>query len=124
MPKRANQSEVIFYLYEILKNEGEIIGEINLLGKLKEKGIRITPSRLRKIIYDIPQIKVNVQFSKKWRIIKKKCPICGSKLFPYKGMTLEGKKRVIGYRCKKCNFDSLKDGKPLIYSFKLMNHDI
>lgn len=124
MPKRANQSEVILYLYEILKNEGEIKGEINLLRKLKEKGIRITPFRLRKIVYDIPQIEVSVQFSKKWKMIKKKCPVCGGKLFPYKGMTLEGKKRVLGYRCRKCKFDSLRDGKPLIYSFKLMNHDI
>ncbi len=124
MPKRANQSEIILYLFEILKREGEVKGEINLINKLREKGIGITPSRLRKIVYDIPHIRVDVEFSKKWKNVGRKCPVCGNKLFPYRGITLEGKRKVLGYKCKKCKYDSLRDGKPLIYRFKLMDYDI
>ncbi len=124
MPHRANESEVVIYLYLILKEQGEIKGEINLLKKLKEKGISISPFRLRKIIYKIPKIKVSVTFSKKRINGNKKCPICGNKLYPYRAMTLEGKRGIIGYRCKVCKYNSVRDGKPLIYSFKLMNHDL
>lgn len=124
MPKIAADSQVIITLIDILREEGEIIGEIRLIDSLGARGISISPLRLRKIIYSIPQIKVTVEFSKKSRMVRGKCPICGSKLYPYRGINLEGKRKIIGHRCKKCGFNTAKHGKPLIYSFRLMNHDL
>ncbi|MCL5680568.1 MAG: transposase [Candidatus Thermoplasmatota archaeon] len=124
MGGRNKESEIIFHILDILRQKDEIIGEINFLKQLKSRGIGISAKRFRKVVFDIPKINVEIEFSKKRNKISKYCPVCGSKLVPVRDMTLDGRKKRIGYRCKKCNFNSNRDGKPLIYSFRLKKYDL
>jgi predicted RNA-binding Zn-ribbon protein involved in translation (DUF1610 family) len=124
MAKRSGQSELIFNILKILRRKGEVSGEMEFISSLKNEGIGISPKRLRRTIYEIPEIEISIKYSRKKMNISGQCPICGSKLTPVRNMTLEGKRKVVGYRCNLCGFNSSRDGKPLIYMFRLKNHDL
>lgn len=124
MAKKSSQAELIFNILRILRKSGEVAGEIEFINFLRKEGVGTSPKRLRKIIFDIPEIEVSIKYSRKKLKIVGSCPICGSKLFPVRNMNLEGKKKILGYRCNLCGYNSTRDGKPLIYTFRLKNHDL
>lgn len=108
----------------ILRKNGEIVGEIKFLDFLKSRKISASPKRFRKLIFEIPEIDVSVKYSSKKFASLDKCPVCSSKLTTIRGVNLEGKRKIIGYKCEKCGYNSTRDGKPYIYTFRLKNHDL
>ncbi len=124
MVKKPSDAELIFNILNILRKNGEIVGEIKFLDFLKNRKIGVSPKRFRKIIYDIPEIEVSVKYSKRKFDYLDKCPVCSSKLSKIRGLTLEGKRKIIGYKCEVCGYNSTNHGKPYIYAFRLKNHDL
>ncbi len=122
--KRPSDAELIFNVLDILRKNGEIVGEINFLQSLKKRNIGASPRRFRRLIFEIPEIEVEVRYSKKKFGQLKRCPVCSSKLTAIKGINLEGKRKVIGYRCAVCGYNSTSNGKPYIYVFRLKSHDL
>jgi Zn ribbon nucleic-acid-binding protein len=122
--KRPSDAELIFNVLNILRKNGEIVGEIKFLNFLKNRKIGASPKRFRKIIYEIPEIEVSVKYSKKKFTALDKCPVCSSKLSAIRGLNLEGKRKIIGYKCGVCGYNSTSHGKPYIYAFRLKNHDL
>ncbi len=124
MAKRPSDAELIFNVLTILRKNGEIVGEIKFLDFLKSRKISASPKRFRKLIFEIPEIDVSVKYSSKKFASLDKCPVCSSKLTTIRGVNLEGKRKIIGYKCEKCGYNSTRDGKPYIYAFRLKNHDL
>ena len=124
MVKRPSDAELIFNVLNILRKNGEIVGEIKFLNFLRNRKIGASPKRFRKIIFEIPEIEVSVKNSKKKFNTLDKCPVCSSKLSTIRGLNLEGKRNIIGYRCEVCGYNSTSHGKPYIYAFRLKNHDL
>ncbi len=124
MVKRPSDAELIFNVLNILRKNGEIVGEIKFINFLKNRKIGASPKRFRKIIYEIPEIEVSVKYSKKKFNALSKCPVCSSKLSSIRGLNLEGKRKIIGYKCEVCGYNSTSHGKPYIYAFRLKNHDL
>ncbi|MCL4412896.1 MAG: hypothetical protein M1526_06055 [Candidatus Thermoplasmatota archaeon] len=124
MAKRPSDAELIFNVLTILRKNGEIVGEIKFLDFLKSRKISASPKRFRKLIFEIPEIDVSVKYSSKKFASLDKCPVCSSKLTTIRGVNLEGKRKIIGYKCEKCGYNSTRDGKPYIYTFRLKNHDL
>jgi hypothetical protein len=122
--RRPSDAEVIFNILDLLRSNGEIVGEVRFLDLLKKRKIGASPRRFRKIIYEIPEIEVSVKYSKRKFDYLDRCPVCSSKLATIRGMTLEGKRKVLGYRCGVCGYNSTSHGKPYIYAFRLKNHDL
>lgn len=124
MVKRSSDAELIFNVLNILRKNGEIVGEIRFLESLKGKNVSASPRRFRKLIYAIPEIEVSIKYSKKKFESLDKCPVCSSKLTKIRDVNLEGKRKVIGYKCGTCGYNSTSNGKPYIYAFRLKNHDL
>ncbi len=124
MAKRPSDAELIFNVLTILRKNGEIVSEIKFLDFLKSRKISASPKRFRKLIFEIPEIDVSVKYSSKKFASLDKCPVCSSKLTTIRGVNLEGKRKIIGYKCEKCGYNSTRDGKPYIYTFRLKNHDL
>jgi hypothetical protein len=122
--KRPSDAELIFNVLNILRKNGEIVGEIKFLEYLRNRKIGASPKRFRKIIYEIPEIEVLVKYSKKKFGYQDRCPVCSSKLTTIRGVNLEGKRKIIGYKCDLCGYNSTSHGKPYIYTFRLKNHDL
>lgn len=124
MARKSSQSELIFNILKILRKRGEIAGEMEFIRSLRRENVGASPKRLRRTIYDIKEIEVSIRYTKKKMRTTKDCPICGSKLFRVRNMNLEGKRKTLGHKCKLCGYNSTRDGKPLIYTFRLKNHDL
>jgi hypothetical protein len=122
--KRPSDAELVFNVHEVLRKNGEIVGEIRFLDFLKKRNTRVSPKRFRKIIYEIPEIEVSVKYSKNKFKHLDRCPVCSAKLSAIRGVNLEGKRKIVGYKCEVCGFNSTSNGKPYIYSFRLKNHDL
>jgi ribosomal protein L34E len=122
--KRASDEELIFNILSILKDKWEVVGELNFLNLLALRNSRPSPRRFRRLIFRIPEISVNIKYSGRRYGKLKECPICGSKLKAVRLLNLQGKKKVVGYRCEVCHYSSESDGKPYIYTFRLKNRDI
>lgn len=123
MPKKSSEAELIFNIVDILRKNVEIVGEVRFLDYLREKGTGTSPRRFRRIIYDIPEIDVSVKYSEAKFKKLDKCPVCSSRLRAIRNMNLEGKRKVIGYRCMQCGYNSISNGKPYIYTFRLKHYD-
>ncbi|MEM0133913.1 MAG: hypothetical protein QXU18_01610 [Thermoplasmatales archaeon] len=124
MVKRHSDAELIFNVLSILKKNGEIVGEIKFLEYLRKRNIGASPRRFRRILYSIPEIEVSVKYTKKKFDHMDKCPVCSSKLTAIRIVNLEGKRKIIGYKCNLCGYNSTSNGKPYIYAFRLKNHDL
>ncbi|MCL5408099.1 MAG: hypothetical protein M1518_01885 [Candidatus Thermoplasmatota archaeon] len=124
MVRRPSDAELIFNVLNILRKNGEIVGEVKFLDFLKSRNVGASPKRFRKIIYEIPEIEVSVKYSRKKFDYLDDCPVCSSKLTRIRSVNLEGKRKIIGYKCGTCRYDSTSDGKPYIYAFRLKNHDL
>ncbi|MGC8644888.1 MAG: hypothetical protein ACP5UO_01310 [Thermoplasmata archaeon] len=124
MSKRASDEELVFNILSILRDRGEVVGELNFLDLLEQRNSRPSPKRFRRLIFRIPEISVTVKYGGKKFGKLKRCPICGSKLKTVRLLNLQGKRKIVGYRCDTCHYNSEKDGKPYIYEFRLKNRDI
>lgn len=124
MAKKKSDAELIFNVLNILRKNGEIVGEMKFLDFLRKRNTGASPRRFRKLIFEIPEIEVSVKYSKKKFEKLDKCPVCSSKLTTIRGLNLEGKRKIIGYRCEVCGYNSTSNGKPYIYAFRLKNHDL
>jgi lipopolysaccharide biosynthesis regulator YciM len=122
--KRSSDAELIFNVLGVLRKNGEVVGEMKFLQLLKKRDTGVSPRRLRKIIYEIPEIEVSVKYSKSKFKNLDRCPVCSTKLTTIKEVNLEGKRKIVGYRCEVCGFNSTSNGKPYIYSFRLKNYDL
>lgn len=79
----------------------------------------VSPSRVRKIALEIPEIRVRTK-TKKTKNVKrlKKCPVCKSKTKMVFRKDLSGQRKHIGYRCDSCGFrTNLKSLIPMKYTF-------
>lgn len=124
MVKRPSDAELIFNVLNVLRKNGEIVGEIKFIEALKKMNIGASPKRFRRLIYSIPEIEVSVRYTKKKFDHLDKCPVCSSKLSKIREINLEGKRKIIGYKCNLCGYNSTSHGKPYIYAFRLKNHDL
>ena len=124
MVKRPSDAELIFSVLNVLRKSGEIVGEIRFLEALKKMNIGASPKRFRRLIYSIPEIEVSVRYTKKKFDHLDKCPVWSSKLSKIREINLEGKRKIIGYKCNLCGYNSTSHGKPYIYAFRLKNHDL
>ncbi|MEM0127611.1 MAG: hypothetical protein QXO03_00795 [Thermoplasmatales archaeon] len=124
MTRRASDEEIIFNVLSILRDNGEVIGEVNFLEMLRRKNSSLSPRRFRRLIFKIPEILVTIKYTKNKYGKLERCPICGSKMKAVRVINLEGKRTTVGYRCPTCHYNSFKNGKPYIYAFRLKKRDI
>ncbi len=120
---RINEKKVEDSIIDILRKNGSIRGESAIRKQLGKKGIKVSFLRIRKISFHSKNITVEVKYGKGKISHKTNCPICGSKLETVTSMDLEGNRRVIGYKCQICHYDSISNGKPYLYIFRLRNYD-
>lgn len=118
-----DESKIEDAIIDIIKKIGNVKGENALQKLIKQKGIKVSLEKIRRIAFHSKRIKVEVKFGKGKLIIGKKCPICGSDIEKIISLNLEGKKEIIGYKCSICKYDSSKHGKPYLYVFRLAYYD-
>jgi hypothetical protein len=94
--------------------------------KKEDKNYTLSPTRVKRIALEIPEIEVKAKTKKRVGLQKiEKCPICDSKLEPLKVKNLLNKEIVIGYRCIDCAYESdLEAFMPMKYEFVLKSAKI
>ncbi len=125
MRKIPKKEKVVEAIRKVLKNYLIVYSQQELsrlvLKELKkeDKDYTLSPSRVKKMALEIPEIEVKAKTKKSFKIKKlEKCPICGSKLSPLSIKNLLGKKLTIGYKCTKCGYRSyLESIMPMEYIF-------
>ncbi|MGA8543183.1 MAG: hypothetical protein WB947_06580 [Thermoplasmata archaeon] len=61
--------------------------------------------RLRRLLLDVPGVKVTVHYSERDHGTPlTACPVCGSELKPIRNRTLSGDSVVLGQRCVRCDY--------------------
>ncbi|MCS7105883.1 MAG: hypothetical protein NZ942_01015 [Candidatus Aenigmarchaeota archaeon] len=87
----------------------------------EEKSYTLSPTRVKRIALLIPEIEVKAKTKKTVKMQKiDKCPICESEIEEVKVKNLLNREIVIGYRCKKCAYQSdLEAFMPMKYIFIL-----
>jgi hypothetical protein len=87
----------------------------------EDKEYTLSPTRVKRIALDIPEVEVKAKTKKKVGLLKiEKCPICDSPVEPIKVKNLLNKEIIIGYRCTDCAYESdLEAFMPMKYIFIL-----
>lgn len=87
--------------------------------KKEDKDYTLSPTRVKRIALEIPEIEVKAKTKKRVGLQKiEKCPICNSKIEPLKVKNLLNKEIVVGYRCTDCAYESdLEAFVPMKYLF-------
>jgi hypothetical protein len=87
--------------------------------KKENKEYTLSPTRVKRIALEIPEIEVKAKTKKKVGLLKiERCPICDSPIEPIKVKNLLNKEIVIGYRCTNCAYESdLEAFIPMKYIF-------
>ena len=85
----------------------------------EDKNYTITPTRVKRIALEIPEIEVKAKTKKSINLQKiEKCPICESEIVERKIKNLVGKEIIVGYKCTKCGYESdLEAFMPMKYEF-------
>ena len=121
---KLNDDQLENYILRILKKKGSIVGEGNLMKELRKLRVRVSPKRIRRVVFKSKNIEVEIKFGKGKLINNEICPICSSPLVEIKNADLDGNLRTIGYKCDNCNYNSISKGKPYLYIFRLKYHDL
>jgi len=85
----------------------------------EDKNYTVTPTRVKRIALEIPEIEVKAKTKKSINLQKiEKCPICESEIVERKIKNLVGKEIIVGYKCTKCGYESdLEAFMPMKYEF-------
>jgi len=70
----------------------------------ERKGYRISDKRLRKIILGTNEVHVSIRYKATRMTSLNHCPVCGSDVRRLEGVTVEGRREYIGYRCTFCRY--------------------
>lgn len=113
-------SEVLRRRFKVESQEELAQLVLNLLKK-EDKNYTVSPTRVKRVALLIPEIEVKAKTKKTVRMQKiEACPICESGIEEVRVKNLVNKDIVIGYRCKKCGYQSdLEAFMPMKYIFIL-----
>lgn len=87
--------------------------------KKDDKEYVITAKRLKGIAREIKNIRIKAKTKKTSKVgMRKKCPICDNAISDSYAVNLAGKKIKLGYKCKKCGFNTTsREIIPMRYTF-------
>ena len=87
--------------------------------KKEDENFTLSPMRAKRIALTIPEVEVKAKTKKSTQLRKiTSCPICESEIEPIKVKNLLNKEIVVGYKCKKCGYESdLEAFMPMEYIF-------
>ena len=121
VPKASLLKDIVI---TVLKNEKIVDSQKYLLTTVKyflrnlDGRYTVTSRRLRKVIFTIPEISVEIDYKYTERELGKKCPVCYSEMKPVYNMTIDNNKVLSGYRCTHCSYwTGLKRRVPRKYRF-------
>ena len=79
----------------------------------------ISGARLRRLLLDVPGIRMTVRYSERaGGPVPSRCPVCGSELRPIRNKTLSGESIVLGSRCLRCDYWTHRKRRvPVRYAF-------
>ncbi|MGC8584693.1 MAG: hypothetical protein ACP5RZ_02580 [Thermoplasmata archaeon] len=112
--------EKIFIENPEINSQKKLIDLIRKELALKDKNLRISVRRLRKIAINDAKVKINIQYKElnKNSDILKKCPVCGNDLKAIYNYTLDGEKVYVGKKCEVCLYwTGIKLRLPKRYTF-------
>jgi|YelNatPaOPRAMG01_1025707.scaffolds.fasta_scaffold24103_2 hypothetical protein len=125
--KIPEKEKVIEAVKEILKTRLKVESQEELcrlvLRRLKKenKDYTLSPIRVKRVALEIPEVEVKAKTKKALKMQKiERCPICDSEIEEIRVRNLLNKEIVIGYKCKKCGYESdLEAFMPMKYIFIL-----
>jgi len=125
MSKRVKRERLIEEIKYILSTRFKVESQHELTGlilkrlKKEDKSYTLSPTRVKRVALDIPEIEVKAKTKKNVKLQKiTVCPVCESKIEPLKVKNLMKKDIIIGYRCTKCGYESdLEAFMPMKYIF-------
>ena len=123
--KIPKKQKVLATIKKVLKRHLKVesqerLAELVLRELRKEdKNYTLTPTRVKRIALEIPEIEVKAKTKKSINLQKiEKCPICESEIVERKIKNLVGKEIIVGYKCTKCGYESdLEAFMPMKYEF-------
>ena len=123
--KIPKKQKVLIAIKKVLKRHLKVesqdrLAELVLKELRKEdKNYTVTPTRVKRIALEIPEIEVKAKTKKSINLQKiEKCPICESEIVERKIKNLVGKEIIVGYKCTKCGYESdLEAFMPMKYEF-------
>jgi len=125
--KIPSEEKVKEAVLEVLKRRLKVESQEELaelvlkLLRKEDKSYTLSPTRVKRIALLLPEIEVKAKTKKAVKMQKiEACPICESEIEEVKVKNLLNKEIVVGYRCKKCGYQSdLEAFMPMKYIFIL-----
>lgn len=114
MKSKKTPSKLIIKIIKDILTKKRIVVTLRELHFLVNKELKkqsfsysISPNRVKKLVLEIPDIKVKTKKRRdKKRQILKKCPVCNNEIIKIFGKNVFGKKIQIGYNCKRCGYSA------------------
>jgi predicted RNA-binding Zn-ribbon protein involved in translation (DUF1610 family) len=105
--------------YLKIESQDRLADEVLRELRKEDKNYVITPTRVKRIALEIPEIEVKAKTKKSINLQKiEKCPICENEIVERKIKNLVGKEIIVGYKCTKCGYESdLEAFMPMKYEF-------
>ncbi|MEM7826042.1 MAG: hypothetical protein QW451_00200 [Candidatus Aenigmatarchaeota archaeon] len=125
--KIPSEEKVKEAVLEVLKRRLKVESQEELaelvlkLLRKEDKSYTLSPTRVKRIALLLPEIEVKAKTKKAVKMQKiEACPICESEIEEVKVKNLLNREIVVGYRCKKCGYQSdLEAFMPMKYIFIL-----